>query len=428
MAYYGYITTLKDVRKHENADKLQVATVFGNDVVIGLDMKIGDKVLYLPTDGQLDYDFAKANNLLRIKDENGKNIGYLDPDKRNIKSIRLRGEKSDGIIMKIDSLSPYTDVGKLKDGDKIDTLNGVLLFQKYIPKAKSKQDTTIKTKKEKKKILFPFFEQHADTQQLAYNLRSFKEGDLCYITLKMHGTSGRTGHLQKKEPNNWLRKMLRMKTKKSWDFVSGTRRVVLDSFNQEGYYGDNNFRKQWHDLLAEKLPKSCECFYEIVGYTDDGKLIMPEVSNKKLNDKEFVKQYGETTQFTYGCGYGQSEMYIYRMTYTNEDGEVIEIPFEHVMNFCEMNGLNHVPLLDKFIFTTEEDLIERVHKYEDGQDPIGKTHVREGVVVRVENKNPKFQAYKQKNFSFKVLEGIIKDDGVLDIEEEQSLVESDSID
>jgi hypothetical protein len=38
---------------------------------------------------------------------------------------------------------------------------------------------------------------------------------------------------------------------------------------------------------------------------------------------------------------------------------------------------------------------------------VGKTHVREGVVVRIINR-PKFAAYKHKNFSFKALEGIIK--------------------
>lgn len=423
MAYYGYITTIKELRKHSNANKLQIATVFGNDVVVGLDVNIGDKVLYLPTDGQLDYDFAKDNNLLRIKGEDGNYIGYLDPDKRNIKAIRLRGEKSDGLILPIKSLEKYTDINDLQDGDKISTLGGTLICQKYIPKTKAKNnDTTKKHKEEKRKVKFPFFEQHVDTAQLAYNLRNFKEGDLCYITLKMHGTSGRTGHLIKEE-TNWLRNLLGLQPKKTWDFVTGTRRVTLESFEQGGYYGDNGFRKQWHDLLSEKLPKSTTIYYEIVGYTDDGKLIMPEANNKKLNDKEFIKQYGEKTQFTYGCSYGQSEMYVYRMTYTNEDGDVIEIPFEHVINFCELNGLKHVPLLDKFIFTTEEDLMERVNKLEDGVDPIGKTHVREGVIVRVENKNPKLQVYKQKGFSFKCLEGLIKDQGIVDLEEEESIKE-----
>ena len=64
-----------------------------------------------------------------------------------------------------------------------------------------------------------------------------------------------------------------------------------------------------------------------------------------------------------------------------------------------------------------KDLAEQ---YYDGPDPIGKTHVREGVVVRIINR-PKFAAYKHKNFSFKVLEGLIKDTAdAPDMEEAQS--------
>jgi hypothetical protein len=55
----------------------------------------------------------------------------------------------------------------------------------------------------------------------------------------------------------------------------------------------------------------------------------------------------------------------------------------------------------------------------DGPDPVGKIHVREGVVVRIINR-PKFAAYKHKNFSFKVLEGIAKVEATEpDIEEAQ---------
>ena len=50
---------------------------------------------------------------------------------------------------------------------------------------------------------------------------------------------------------------------------------------------------------------------------------------------------------------------------------------------------------------------EKVEEYYDGPDPVGKTHVREGAVVRILNR-PTFTAFKHKNFSFKVLENIIK--------------------
>ena len=37
--YEAYITTLKNVRKHSNADRLQVAECFGNQVIIDLTYK-----------------------------------------------------------------------------------------------------------------------------------------------------------------------------------------------------------------------------------------------------------------------------------------------------------------------------------------------------------------------------------------------------
>ena len=81
-----------------------------------------------------------------------------------------------------------------------------------------------------------------------------------------------------------------------------------------------------------------------------------------------------------------------------------------------------VPTFERFVFTSWEDLMERVEKYYDGADPVGKTHVREGVVVRIDNRE-KFTAYKHKNFSFKVLEGIIKDNAdAPDMEEAEELV------
>jgi hypothetical protein len=53
-------------------------------------------------------------------------------------------------------------------------------------------------------------------------------------------------------------------------------------------------------------------------------------------------------------------------------------------------------------------VLNLAEKFYDGPDPVGKNHVREGVVVRIINR-PKFAAYKHKNFSFKVLEGIISE-------------------
>lgn len=429
MSYCGYITRLKEVKPHSNADRLQVAKVFGNSVIIGLNMKEGDMVLYFPTDGKLGEEFARENNLLRISGSNSG--GYMDAEKRNITSIKLRGEKSDGLIISLESLSKYCDITTLKEGDTITTLKGVLICEKYVPRGKARKPNTQGKGlvKNEPKETYPLFMEHIDTSQLAYNTNRFEEGDTCYIALKLHGTSQRTSHTIKEEKRaifNSLRKALsllgvNLQPKKTWEYVSGTRRVTLKNYDG-GYYGGNQFRKKWHDTFHEKLQKGETAYYEVVGYTDDGNLIMPECNNKKTKDKEFIKKYGNTTQFTYGCEEGKSDIYVYRMTMTNEDGHVVEYPTELVNIRCEQMGVKSVPILDKFIFTTVEDLMERVNKFEDGEDPIGKTHLREGVIVRIEGKE-KFTALKHKNFNFKVLEGIIKSEDVLDMEESESIVE-----
>jgi len=424
LSYCGYITKIKELRKHSNADKLQVATLFGNDVIVDLKVKVGDLGIYFPTDGRLGLEYAKTNKLLREKDENGNPTGgYLDPSKRHVKSLKLRGEKSDGLFMPIESLSSFCNIATLKEGDTVTIVNGVLICEKYIPKRKELSVSHGSSKvKDKRKATYPFFEEHLDTKQLAYNTNHFKEGDSCVVTLKLHGTSQRTAYTikEKKSILQNIMSKFGVSSENRWDHVTGTRRVVLKDF-KGGYYGGNEFRKQWHDFFKGKLHKGEEIYYEVVGYTDEGKLIMPECDNKKTKDKDFIKKYGKKTRFTYGCEEGKSDIYVYRMTMTNEDGHTVEYPWHLVKLRCEQMGVKHCPELERFEFTSVEDLLDRVDKFVDGTDPIGKTHIREGVIVRIENRN-QFTAFKQKSFNFKVLEGIIKSQEILDMEEENSLV------
>ena len=60
--YCAYITTLKNLRKHDNADRLQCCEIFGNNVIVDLSYQAGDKVIYFPVDGQLSEEFAREND------------------------------------------------------------------------------------------------------------------------------------------------------------------------------------------------------------------------------------------------------------------------------------------------------------------------------------------------------------------------------
>lgn len=427
--HVGYIVKIEHLRPHTNADRLQIATIFGNDVIVDLNVTIGDIGVYFPSDLQLSKEFCEINDLVRRKDENGNPCGgYLDPDKRNIRPIKLRNEKSDGLYLPIKCLE-YTQ-GRLKIGDRIDVVNGHEICCKYIPVIKNK--TSSKTKKCNKARkhtapVAPLFIEHADTEQLNYNLDAFKAGDQIEITLKMHGTSNRVAYVPvlKKFKRTLFDHMLGREGKPiyEYDYISGTRRTVLDSFDG-GFYGSNAFRKQFEDRLRGKLLKNEEIYFEIVSYTNDGKPIMPSGPVPK----DYQNIYGKDMIFSYGCEVGHSEMYVYRMTMTNEDGDVVEYSPDFMRYRCEQIGVKTVPVfykgyipeeyteintqLDNHIvkianYTTPGEWVKNLaEQFYDGPDPIGKTHVREGVVVRIINR-PKFCAYKHKNFLFKMVTGII---------------------
>ena len=126
-------------------------------------------------------------------------------------------------------------------------------------------------------------------------------------------------------------------------------------------------------------------------------------------------------------------MYVYRMTMVNEDGQEVEYTPEFMRYRCEQMGVKTVPVLWKGIIpenpaSKTDDTIDHgewvknvAECFYEGPDPVGKTHIREGVVVRIVNR-PKFTAYKHKNFEFKVLENIIKVDAdAPDMEEAESV-------
>ena len=441
MAYTAYVTKIKNLRQHPNADRLQIGECFGNTVIVSMEYTDNQLGIYFPSDGQVSVEFAEANNLLRKKDDAGNNIGgYMDADKRNITAIKLRGEKSDGLFLPLKSLESFGDINTLNEGDRIDVFNGHGICTKYIPRNSSRSRSINggnKTRKKKVDVA-PLFAMHADTEQLAYNLAAFKPGDEIEITLKMHGTSQRTGYLPvfKGYKRTLLDKIRRKEGTPiyDWGYVSGTRRTVLENF-EGGYYGSNEFREAHSKFFEGKLWKGEEIFYEVVGFTHTGTPIMATADNKKLNDKEFVKQYGKTTTFSYGCSpfpeyeseldlnapmvmtKPQSGIYVYRMTMTNEDGDVVEYTPDFMRYRCEQMGVKTVPVFAKVILPNNEYFDEEhpvgeyvkemAEQFYDGPDPIGKTHVREGVVVRILNR-PKFCAYKHKNWSFKALEGIVK--------------------
>lgn len=436
----GYVVKVKDIRKHTNADRLQIATFFGNDTIVDLNVHEGDIGVYFPVDLQLSERFCAVNDLVRRKDENGNQCGgYLDPDKRNIKAVKLRGEKSDGLYLPITCLADFCTISDIKPGDTIDVVNGEEICKKYIPRQTKLPGAPGSKVYKAKKNIAPTFYEHVETEQLAYNLGKFRNGDIVQLTLKMHGTSGRTGYLPLvvEDKQNWIQKLFRRHPHEHFEYgyITGTRRVVLTPKNlNHGYYESDDFRMAMAKKLEGKLHQGETVYYEIVGFQGpNGAPIMGQVANSKIKDKEFSKQYGDVTTFAYGCdptgqyeeiesGHTDSgepiytapccEIYVYRMTMVNADGDVVEYSPAQIKYRCEQIGINTVMEFETFIIPDDVDpgeyVVRKVEQYFDGPDPIGRTHIREGVVARILNRN-NFAVYKHKNFSFKLLSNIVVD-------------------
>ena len=465
--YNVYVCKVKNIRPAENADRLNACEVFGITTIVDKSVNENDLYVYFPTDGQISEEFGKANDLFRRKDENGNPAGgFIDPVKRNVGAIRLRGNKSEGLILPLTCLAPFGDISNLAEGDIVSTFNGHVIAEKYVPMHKPRtSQPTARGERDRKsakkcRIKYPFFAEHIDTPQLRFNMDMFKPGDIICLTEKVHGTSSRNAY----QPviigengffltkliahSNWLPKKWRISAqshltpKTEMRYLIGTRRTVLTNNSTGGFYGNDDFRRAWGERFKGKLLPNEECFGEIAGFYKDnygGAVpIMSRGDNTKTKDKAFIKQYGKTTTFSYGCSetgyytYGDgsheerplNRYFVYRMTYTTPEGVVIEYPWDLVKQRAEQMGFETVPELERFIYTTEEDFLARIAKYEDIPSTVDSSHIIEGVVIRKMN-GTRFDVAKDKSFNFRVLENLIKVDAEMpdmeEMEEEMTL-------
>ena len=438
MTYKAIIAPVK-VRQHPNADKLQLADVAGSTIVVGLDTTDGELGVFFPTDGKLSPEYCSANDLYPIKDpETGERIGggYFTLGKERVRSQRFRGEKSEGYWAPVSSLA-YTgyDVSKLHAGYEFDELNGHKVCEKYYTPAtlRAMKGGTLRRQNE-------WFPQHVDTEQLKWNLNKVVPGSLVTITLKMHGTSARISHVldEVKVPRKWWQKLLRRpeQTRTEWAHLVGTRRTILRDPNDTvgGFYGDEAFRWKAVEDVLPHLRKGEIVYGELVGFLPDGRPIMGSQSTKEM--KELKKQYGPTMTYSYGCVEGQCKFIVYRIAVITEDKHVVDYSWSQVKARAAELGLETVPefgttkpfpspntgsevdddrILNDIL---RPHLLKECEDLAVGPDPTDPRHIREGVVVRLDQPSGKTEFYKLKSFDFGVLEGYLKQsDDYVDTEE-----------
>lgn len=437
-SYEATVCRIK-TRPHPNADRVQLGSVCGFQVVVGLDVKDGDLGVYFPTDGALSHDMCMANKLYTTHPETGEKMGGYFSRRRRVVTQRFRGEKSEGFWMPISALS-WCGKHNFVEGETFTHINNKLVCERYyVPrknstlaggKKKNKLSHLMFGKeKEKTEMLF----EHIKTSQWPrFNHETMPTGALVVVTEKLHGTSGRTGNLLVTQPlplwKRLVNKMMRrsfFKRDAIWRIVSGSRRVV--KYAQKGWREEIGFN------IGKHLRKGETLYYEIVGWDDKGVTIMSPHQTAKSPILKKDKRFGDRQVYAYGQAPGTWGIYVYRITMVNIDGDVTEYSWSQVVERCAELGLKTVPELARFFVkhvpergeSNREEIKDYVDSFIENYNvsTLDNSHISEGVCIRIEHESMN-NILKAKNFEFRVLESAAKDqDDYTDMEEDETFVE-----
>jgi hypothetical protein len=436
--YEAIIAKVVNVRAHPNADRLNLGTVNGYQIVIGKDVKEGTLGVFFSEDGALTEGMLYFNNLYSDKEKNMDKTkkGFFGNHGR-IRVQRFRGAKSEGFWTELEALSwTGVDLSSLSEEYTFNTLNGHKVCQKYYTPATQQAMSGGGNKQKKKtkaqpKKSFPYFKEHWKTLHLRKAIKFIPEGALITITEKNHGTSGRTGRLLsvkrlskfKRLCNQLLYRFNLQFIDKRYEYVTGSRRKVINTNlkTDDGYYLNTTFRTDIHNRIKSiGLRKGETLYYEIVGFDNKGKAIM---ASQGIQDKKLKKQYGDKMVYSYGCtpdgeGSSQYRVLVYRITHTLHDGTISELPWHQVEQRCAELGIETVPVMTQMIYDGDRDKLLSTCEYlSSGSSVLDSSHIKEGVVVRVDA--PGVESHlKYKSFEFCELEGHQKSAGsYVDLEE-----------
>jgi len=209
--YLASVVNVQSFRPHSNADRLKIATIYGNNVITGIDAQEG-LFCYFPLECSLSAEFLSYTNSFRDKELNrDKSVSSMFEAHGRVRAIRLRGEKSEGYIVPIEVLIDFVNnfLGKkvskddIKVGQDFDTVFDHILCKKYVPRNVREPNVSGKktkgnVKRYETKLVENQFHFHPSTEQLKRNVNKISPEDYVSITNKLHGCNFIVSHVRVK--------------------------------------------------------------------------------------------------------------------------------------------------------------------------------------------------------------------------------------
>ena len=447
--YCCTVIEIDNLHAIENADFIQRTVIYGNNVIIGKDIKEGDIMLYFNSGTKLNPEFCKVNNLYSNTEYNvdpTAKKGYLSYKQNRVKAIKLRDIISDGFLLPLDSLFPILDSwstpANLNVGDTFTDINNINICEKYIvPAARNSNPGGSKPAVNKfNRLVDNQFYLHNDTENLRRNIHKINPNDIIGIHYKKHGTSAVFANIPTKRPLKWYEKLLvKLGVKIDnivYDIIYSSRNVIKNKYintkTGNGFYGEDVW-KVVADEIRNLIPKNWTLYGEILGYLPSGAHIQKGydygckplgIQNSKVVDP-------------------QHKFYVYKISVVNTDGKVIYLTDKQIEEYCEKVGLLYK---DTFIYYGTIDGIFESKSFTDW-DVLDKTNTKdtwqetlldyleykynekdcymctnkvpeEGIVLRIE-KLESYEAYKLKSKRFLLMESEAQEKEEINIEDEQ---------
>lgn len=433
--YCAVVVALKNFVDLPNCDNVKAALIFGNSVIVGKDEQPGTLGLFFPVETALSSEFLAHNNLYRKVEWGNVNpdakAGFFEEHGR-VKAMKFRGHKSEGFWIPISALAyiecAYIDFAV--EGAEFDAIGDHPICHKYI--ARRNPDRAFvgqgKSARAEDRIVEGQFRFHIDTEQLRRNMHKLEPGTVISISDKWHGTSAIVSNVLVQRKLPWYERVLRFIGVRVQEFEYGlvwaSRRVVKgvggEAKVNTAHYYDTDIWGVVAREIGDLIPKGYTVYGEIVGYTPEGGMI----------------QKG----YHYGCEVGSHRFIVYRITYTNPDGMVVELGWPQIQEFCTKRGLEMVkevfygcagdfyPVGHATVSTWQDGFLEHAARYvEDRLCQYNNSEVpAEGVVVRLEHLDS-CEAYKLKSFMFLKRESDALDKGEEDMESAQDVQEEPNV-
>lgn len=397
--YAAQIVRVHTIVDLDGLDFLVAVPVLGHQALTTKGIEAGELRVAFTAETQLSDAYCHYNNLYRHADKNSdeSETGYLE-DNRRIRAIKLRGHRSNALLMPLDSLSYVgIDPTQLQEGDTFDTFDGQEICRKYEVSRKAQYGPKAgKVERAFKRVDEKLFPEHLETDQYHRNKHLLKPGREVVFTQKLHGTSFRAGNVPVKRKKTWLEKLFNRIYKTpdyEYDVVFGSRKVIKDPNNpaQQHFY-DSDIWTEYGKKIAALIPEGFIVYGELLGWTPDG---APLQKN-----------------YTYHLPVGEVELYIYRVAHINAQGFLADLSWDGVKDFCRARGLKWVPELFRSIWGDDcygEDhdvsmfMDQRLHDIHGDWNPdvlplSDKKTVDEGVCLRQEGLVPTILKAKSPQF------------------------------